>query len=277
MSTDSRVVRVASAGAGVLFVRACYELYRFRAEIESNVDYDDALPVDGVYGAHRPGDALVFGVMGDSLVCGKGASRPEATVTAAMARGLAEALDRPVRLVNVARSGGSTRHLEQQTRELADRVGPGSSCDLVFVSVGAIDVANCVAWGVARADIRTCVHDLTRTGAKVVFSMPDAASVATSFGGRPMVSAVCDALMRRRARKQRVFLEEFAAHGYHVRAADFTGVSKAFEANTHFTSGDRMHPSDAGQAAVAVLMVPQLLAALRDQRPTHPGRARVPR
>lgn len=267
------VALAVGAAAAAATARGVYELYGFRVDIETHVDVDDALPVDGWYGTHRSGEPIVLGVMGDSLACGKGASTPERSVAALLARKLSEHEDRPVRLYNVARSGGSTRHLELQARALADRLDPGEHCDVVYVSVGAIDVSNSVTWGVARADLRTCLHDLTRTGARVVVSMPDRASGATSFDGRPLLSAFCDSLMRRRAAKQSEFLEWFATAGYHVRAADVSEVTRAFAADPATTSDDLVHPSDSGQEVIAAAMFPQLSAALHDDRPAHPSRS----
>src|SRR5262245_35444917 len=67
------------------------------------------LNADGVYLADGTGpfpatngDSLSFAVLGDSLAAGLGAERPEHLPGARLARGLADELDRPIRLVTHA-------------------------------------------------------------------------------------------------------------------------------------------------------------------------------
>src|SRR4051794_4767601 len=141
-----------------------------RARTIIGMPKDLPLNADGLYfpdgsGPFPPsrGDSLSFAVLGDSLAAGLGAELPEQLPGVRLARGLADELDRPVRLATHAISGSRTTDLETQVdRALIDPP------DLALVIIGGNDVTTKTSIGMSAALLGRQVTRLMAAGTTVV-------------------------------------------------------------------------------------------------------------
>lgn len=208
---------------------------------------------DGVYGA-GPGDPLVLGVVGDSSADGLGAQVPEQTPGALVASGLAAVAGRRVRLVNRAVVGADSRGLDAQVdRLLAEVPAP----DVVLVMVGANDVTHRVRPPEAARALGGALARLRAAGAEVVVgTCPD-------LGVVEPVAQPLRTLARRWAHElaaaQTVAVVE--AGGRSVSLGDLLGPEFA-AAPSELFSADGFHPSPAGYARAAAVLLPAVCTAL---------------
>ncbi|MEJ5946280.1 SGNH/GDSL hydrolase family protein [Pseudokineococcus basanitobsidens] len=216
--------------------------------------FGDAGPeADGVYGA-GPGTTLVLGVVGDSSADGLGAETAEQTPGAIVATGLAALAGRRVRLVNKAVVGADSRDLPGQVdRLLADVAAP----DAVLVMVGANDVTHRVRPPEAVRALGEAMARLRSAGAEVVVgTCPD-------LGVVEPVAQPLRTLARRGGRElaaaQTIAVVE--AGGRSVSLGDLLGPEFR-AAPTELFSADRFHPSPAGYARAAAVLLPAVGAAL---------------
>lgn len=241
---------VAGTALGVLFVEA--------ALARRAIGPRRAVPpyADGRYppasGHVGKGTSIRLVVVGDSSAAGLGVADPEHTPGVILARGVAEAADRPVMLTNVAVVGARTRDLaDQVTRAL--HLSP----QVVVVLIGANDVTHRDR---PQKSVRLLVESVERLRAHsaqvVVGTCPDLGTV------RPVAQPL-RAYMRRASRElaqaQAVAVAE--AGGRPVRLADLLG-SYFYESPEAYFSADRFHPSATGYAACAGALLPEVLAAL---------------
>ncbi|MFI9816243.1 SGNH/GDSL hydrolase family protein [Saccharothrix variisporea] len=215
----------------------------------------DAPPprADGVYG-EGDGKPVRFAVVGDSMAAGLGVDDPAELPGVLLATGLAEELERPVRLETYAISGSTTRDLSAQVdRVVAD---PPQLC---LVIIGANDVTTRVPVGVSAALLGVQVRRLREAGVGVVVgTCPDLGSIEPI--AQPLRSVAREWSLRL-ARAQR--REVLAAGGVPVALGDLLG--REFVARRDFFSRDRFHPSAAGyEAATSVLLAP-LVGVLRHE------------
>ena len=212
---------------------------------------DSAPDPDGRYGKGR-GRPFRLAVLGDSSAAGLGVDEPAQTTGAQLAGGLARELGRPVDLVVVAVVGGRSAGLDAQ----AGRVLPGDGPDLVVIMVGTNDVTHRVPLASAARDLGRAVRTLREAGALVVVgTCPDLGTVAPLL--QPL-KGIAGVLGRKLATAQTIAVVE--AGGIAVTLGDL--LSPEFARQPHLWGPDRFHPSAAGYARVAEILLPSCLAAL---------------
>lgn len=242
------LVALGGAAVGVVLVEA--RLARRWVGAPFGPDGPDA---DGVYGA-GPGRLVVLGVLGDSSADGLGADTPEQTPGAIVATGLAAVAGRRVRLVNRAVVGAGSADLGKQVdRLLAEVPAP----DVVLVMVGANDVTHRVRPADAAASLSEALSRLRAVGAQVVVgTCPD-------LGVVEPVAQPLRTIARRWARDlataQTVAVVE--AGGRSVSLGDLLGEEFSAAPSEMF-SADRFHPSPAGYARAAAVLLPAVCASL---------------
>ena len=211
---------------------------------------DSAPDPDGRYGKGR-GRPLRLAVLGDSSAAGLGVDEPGQTTGAQLAGGLARELGRPVDLVVAAVVGGRSAGLDAQ----AGRVLV-AHLDLVMIMVGTNDVTHRVPISSAARDLGRAVRTLREAGALVVVgTCPDLGTVAPLLQPLKGIAAV---LGRKLATAQTIAVVE--AGGIAVTLGDL--LSPEFARQPHLWGPDRFHPSAAGYARVAEVLLPSCLAAL---------------
>ncbi len=218
------------------------------------------IPHSGRYGAHRPGAALVLGMMGDSLAVGYGAVDPEETPGTLLAMGLADASDRPVDIVNVAEVGAESTALVAQ---LARLMAEAPHLDVVVIVVGANDVMRLKRLTDALWPLSEAVRQLRRERVQVVVATcPDLGTVQPF--SQPLrffahwssrLAATSQAIVALRA------------GGRTVSLADTLGPLFRHAPDQMFSHRDHLHPSDAGYRAAAAAILPSVCAAAGYPRP----------
>jgi lysophospholipase L1-like esterase len=258
VSRASRARRIAAAaaygGGGLgLIVSACWGLLLGQAKLARRVVGPPTAspPVgDGVYG--RGGDLLTVGLLGDSSAAGLGVQEAWQTPGVLLASGLAEAADRPVRLVTAARVGARSTHLLDQI----DKVRPHHP-DVVVIMIGANDVTSRTRPSEAVQHLGRAVRQLREEGAEVVVcTCPDLGTVEPI---RQPLRLVARVWSRQLAAAQTIAVVE--AGGRTVSLGDVLGPEFAARPKEMF-SADRFHPSAAGYAAAVAVTLPSVCAAV---------------
>lgn len=264
MGRARRARRIAAAaaygGGGLAAATAAlgalgYGVVRAEARLARHIvgpPTEEAPDADGHYGS-GPGRPVEILVLGDSTAAGLGADHPDHTVGAIVARGVAALTGRSVRLTNTAVVGAESGDLERQLAlALEDVLVP----DLAVVMVGANDVTHRIDRSTAVRHLEQTVRRLRALDVEVVVgTCPDLGSV------EPLAQPL-RLLMRRWSRDlaaaQTVAVVE--AGGRTVSLADLLG--EEFSGSRELFSGDRYHPSSAGYARVAAVLLPTVCAAL---------------
>jgi len=218
------------------------------------------LNADGLYfpdgaGPFPPsrGDSLYFAILGDSLAAGLGAELPAQLPGVRLARGLADELDRPVRLVTHAISGSRTPDLEAQVDRAL--INPP---ELALVIIGGNDVTSRTSVGMSATLLGRQVTRLMNAGTTVVVgTCPDLGIV------RPIpqpLRTVASRYSLSLARAQRRVLDQLG-----VRAVSLAALlSPEFHARPHeLFSADRFHPNGTGYEFAANVLLAPLCGALR--------------
>lgn len=280
MSRASRARRIASAaaygGGGVAAAGlAGWALLQAEVQIARRVIGDGpgvSQPHDGTYGA-GVGEAHRILVLGDSTAAGVGASRPEETIGAIVATGVAALSGHPVTLRNVSRSGATSPHLLGQLESgLADMPDP----QVAIIMIGANDVKERVDRALSVRHLSETVTRLVAAGAEVVVgTCPDLGTV------RPIpqpLRALVERWSRDLAAAQTVAVVE--AGGRTVSTGDLLGPTFR-ESPAQMFSEDGLHPSSAGYARAAAAILPSVVDALglrtldTDRSPDHRRGERV--
>lgn len=222
--------------------------------------FEQAPPADGWYDAHGlretpPADAdsgILLAILGDSSAAGLGVERPDETPGAILATGLATAAAKPVRLVNVAFSGGKSSDLAGQLEQLhADQPAP----DVAMIMVGGNDVTHRVKAAQAVHDLVQAVTGLRALGCGVVVgTCPDLGTIEPV--PQPL-RLLARKWSRDLAAAQTVAVVE--AGGRTVSLGDLLGPEFAAHPTEMF-SADRFHPSAAGYAKAAGALLPSICA-----------------
>lgn len=211
----------------------------------------------GPFPASRGGHSLSFAMLGDSLAAGLGAELPDQLPGVRLARGLADELDQPVRLVTHAISGSRTTDLEQQVdRALIDPP------DLALVIIGGNDVTTRTSIGTSAEILGRQVTRLRDAGTTVVVgTCPDLAIIQPI--PQPL-RTVASRYSLSLARAQRRVLDQLGVAAVSIAAL----LSPEFLARPHeLFSGDRFHPNGHGyEFAANVLLAPLCAAATRLRR-----------
>lgn len=213
---------------------------------------EDAPGADRVY-KKRYGDRLDLLVVGDSIAAGLGAENGRETLGARLARKLAKAAHRSVRLRTVARVGAESSDLADQLAGLPASYRP----DVAVVIVGGNDVTHRVPVATSVAHLQRCIEDLQSRGAAVVVgTCPDLGAL------RPVPQPL--RALGSRASRQLALAQQEAALAAGARAVSLATVAGPFFITNpdEMFSLDRFHPSSLGYQRTAAAMLPSVLAAL---------------
>ncbi|QIX25703.1 SGNH/GDSL hydrolase family protein [Nocardioides sp. JQ2195] len=213
---------------------------------------EDALDADRTF-KKRYGDPIHLLVVGDSIAAGLGAELPSHTPGARLAKYVAKATQRSVRLRTVARVGSESSMLEAQLATLE----PSYRADVAVVIVGGNDVTHRVPTGESVAHLEVCVTTLQERGAAVVVgTCPDLGMV------RPVPQPL--RALGSRASRQLATAQREAALALGARAVSLADVVGPFFITNpdEMFSLDRFHPSSLGYKRTAKAVLPSVLAAL---------------
>jgi lysophospholipase L1-like esterase len=190
--------------------------------------------------------------IGDSTAAGVGSSSGDMAVSRQVGRRLADELDRPIVLQVVAVSGA--RVDDVVTQQLA-RVDPGA--DVVFLSVGANDVTHVTSTGTFAEQYRTMLDGLPSEAAVIAIGVPDLGSVTR-------LAQPLRAVAGWRGSTYDVIAADEAGRAGATRVDLAAGTGPAFRADPdRLLAADHYHPSDAGYAVWADVIVPVALERLR--------------
>jgi lysophospholipase L1-like esterase len=213
----------------------------------------DAPDDDGRYGSGS-GEPFRMLVLGDSSAAGVGCQRPEQTMGAIVANGVAALTGRAVDLVNVAVTGAKSPDLDGQVALGLERV---PEPDVAMIFIGANDVTHRLDRVLAVGHLSEAVTALRGAGAEVVVgTCPDLGVVRPIA---PPLRTVVRRWSRDLAAAQTVAVVE--AGGRTVSLGDLIGPD-FIERPQEMFSIDRFHPSPAGYARAASAMLPSVCAAL---------------
>lgn len=209
--------------------------------------------VDGLYGTGS-GAPIELGVLGDSASVGLGVDDPGAAPGVVIATGLAALSGRPVRVRAVGVVGACSSHLDEQIDTL---VQPGPPPQVAVVIVGANDVTHRIAPATSVRYLEAAVRRLRELGTEVIVgTCPDLGTI------EPMPQPlrwVARRWSRRLAAAQTIAVVE--AGGRSVSLADLL-ADEFLARRAEMFSADRFHPSEAGYARMAAVLLPSVCAAL---------------
>jgi lysophospholipase L1-like esterase len=204
----------------------------------------------------RRGDSVSFAMLGDSLAAGLGAELPDQLPGVRLARGLADELAAPVRLVTHAISGSRTTDLEAQVdRALIDPP------DLALVIIGGNDVTAKTSIGMSASLLGRQVTRLMAAGTTVVVGTCPDLSIILPIP-QPL-RTIASRYSLSLARAQRRVLDQLGVRAVSIAAL----LSPEFLARPHeLFSADRFHPNGRGYEFAANVLLAPLCAAMRSFR-----------
>jgi lysophospholipase L1-like esterase len=257
-ASQARRIAVAAAygGGGLgLLTAGAFGLIRGQAAIARRAigEPTETPPdADGVYGHHYDGEPISFVLLGDSSAGGLGVSKPSQTPGAMMAAGLAECAERPVRLTVAALVGAQSSALDAQIDRIAT-----TAPDVAVIMVGANDVTHRVPPATAVRHLDQAVRRLRDMGAEVVVgTCPDLGTV------EPVPQPL--RWIARRSSRALAAAQTIAvvdAGGRSVSLGDILGPEFAASPAEMF-GPDGFHPSVAGYASAAAVLLPSMGAAM---------------
>jgi len=263
MSRASRARRIVTAaafgggGIGALGAAAIGVLYGETKLARRRIPAAGSEPpkADGVWAAPgidraRP-KPLVLAMLGDSSAAGYGTHAEDETPGARLAVGLSSLARRPVRLVNAAVVGAVSEALVAQIERVLD-----DEPDVAVVMIGANDVTHRVSASISVRHLTAALDLLAGNDIPfVVGTCPDLGTI------RPIAQPLrwlARRLSRTLAASQAVAV--VAAGGRAVSLGDVLGPE--FAAQREYFSEDQFHPSAAGYARAAEVILPSVAAAL---------------
>ena len=206
---------------------------------------------DGLYG-HLPGPPISLVMLGDSSAAGLGVQLAHQTPGAMLAAGLAEAAAQPVRMTCVAKVGARSSDLADQLEQAL-----AAQPDVAVIMVGVNDVTHRVRPAMSVRHLDQTVRALREAGAEVVVgTCPDLGTI------EPVAQPL--RLVARRWSRQLAAAQTIAvveAGGRSVSLGDLLGPEFAASPREMF-GPDRFHPSAAGYASAATVLLPSVSAAL---------------
>lgn len=220
---------------------------------------------DGVYhpdgrllpDGHQDDDFLTLVMLGDSTSVGYGASHADHLPGVILARGVADHLDRPVRLRSHGLTGATSADLSRQL-DLCLAEAP----DAVVILVGANDVRDMVPPWRSAAQLGATVAQLTwRKIPVVVGTCPDF-GVITPIP-QPLRSMLSQWSLRLAVLQERAVID---AAGCAVAIARL--VSPQFVDRPDLFAPDHFHPSGAGYRRAMDVLLPALIEEM-SARPLH--------
>lgn len=198
----------------------------------------------------QPVDLLV---LGDSIAAGLGAERAKHTLGGRLARGVAKATRRSVRLRTAAVVGSESSMLAQQLASLPPTYRP----DVAVIVVGGNDVTHRVPVPESVRHLGEAIAELRARGAEVVVgTCPDLGAL------RPVPQPL--RALGSRASRQLADAQRVEALGRGARVVSLAHVVGPFFITNpdEMFSLDRFHPSAHGYKRTARAMLPSVLAAL---------------
>jgi lysophospholipase L1-like esterase len=249
-----RASAVTAAVGGAAFAVLVAEA-RFAYATINAVDLIPPPDPTGTYGADGPRadePPITVALLGDSSAAGYGLEVAAETPGALLAQGVADWSGRTVRLRDLAVVGALSSDLHIQVdRALAHHA------DVAVILIGANDVTHLVRPSASSAFLVEAVERLLDNDVAVlVGTVPDLGSIKPIL---PPLRHLARAWSRRIAAEQTI--RTVRAGGRTVSLADILGPE--FVANRDFLFGpDKFHPSAAGYAALAEVLLPSTLAAL---------------
>jgi len=221
-----------------------------RRKVEARTSKDDPPSGDGIYGRGR-GKPLVFAVLGDSSAVGLGVERGAETPGVLIAAALTELAERPVRLVRLAVTGAESRELDEQVdRALTEHP------DVALIMIGANDVTTLTKPAVSVRHLEDAVRRLTAAGCEVVVgTCPDLGTI------RPIAQPL--RTFARRWSRQMAAAQTIAVVEAGGRTVSLGSVlGPAFASDRSMFSIDEFHPSAAGYAQAAAVLLPSVADAV---------------
>jgi len=258
VETARKIASAAAVGGGGLSALGIgfYGLLRAEAVLARRSIGDpleDAPPdASGWYGRGRPGPAIKVALLGDSGAAGYGCERVEQTPGAHLGSGISAAADRRVYLGSFAVVGAKSADLMSQV----DRALPIEP-DVVIISIGGNDVTHSVGPATSVGHLSDAVRRLRGAGIEVIVgTCPDLGTVRPI---NPPLRQIARQKSRGLARAQSIAVVK--AGGRSVSVGSILGPE--FDARPLDMFGpDRFHPSVAGYASFAAVLLPSALAAL---------------
>ena len=212
---------------------------------------DPVRDATGWYGRHRSGPAITIALLGDSSGAGYGVERVEDTPGARLGSGVAEAADRRVYLRGHCVVGAQTRDLGRQIDQALD-MAP----DIAVVLIGTNDVTHRVRPSESVRLLEQGVRRLREAGVEVVVgTCPDLGTLELVA---PPLRQIARSWSRRLAAAQTIAVVE--AGGRTVSLGSILGPEFAASPKVLF-GPDQFHPSAAGYASLAAVLLPSVLAA----------------
>jgi lysophospholipase L1-like esterase len=221
-----------------------------RRKVEARTSKDDPPSGDGIYGRGR-GKPLVFAVLGDSSAVGLGVERAAETPGVLIAAALTELAESPVRLVRLAVTGAESRELDEQVdRALTEHP------DVALIMIGANDVTTLTKPAVSVRHLEDAVRRLTAAGCEVVVgTCPDLGTI------RPIAQPL--RTFARRWSRQMAAAQTIAVVEAGGRTVSLGSVlGPAFASDRSMFSVDEFHPSAAGYAQAAAVLLPSVADAV---------------
>lgn len=218
---------------------------------------EQALDADRVWARRFDGAPLELVLLGDSIAAGLGAERRKDTLGARLAKGLARARRRPVRLRTAAIVGAESSVLAAQVDGLDADYRP----DVAVIVVGGNDITHRVPVATSVAHLADAIARLRARGAAVVVgTCPDLGAL------RPVpqpLRALGSRLSRQLAEAQAETATRTGARPVSLRRA--VGPFFVTQPDEMF-SLDRFHPSALGYRRTAEALLPAVIAALDASR-----------
>jgi lysophospholipase L1-like esterase len=262
MSRASRARRVVTAaaygggGLGALGAAAFGIIYGESKLARRRITPAESDPpsADGLWtapGVRSKKAPVVMAMLGDSSAAGYGTHADNETPAARIAIGLSALSRRPVRLVNVAVVGAESSALITQVR----RILPEQP-ELAVIMIGANDVTHRIKASESVRHLTAALELLRTNGIEVVVgTCPDLGTI------RPIAQPLrwlARRLSRTLSAAQAVAV--VAAGGRAVSLGDILGPE--FATQREYFSEDQFHPSAAGYARAAEVLLPSAAAAL---------------
>ena len=255
-STARRLVTGAAYGGGGVGLAGAVLVALLREEARAarrRVDarrQPDPPSGDGVYGRGR-GTPISFTVLGDSSAVGLGVDRATQTPGVLIASALAELAERPVRLTRLAVSGAKSPQLDAQVdAALLERP------DVALIMIGANDVTSRTRPAVSVRHLGDAVRRLTAAGAEVVVgTCPDLGTIRPI--GQPL-RTLARRWSRQMAAAQTIAVVEAGGRTVSLGSA----LGPTFATDVSLFSRDEFHPSAAGYAHAAAVLLPSVADAL---------------
>ena len=219
-------------------------------------EYDPAL-ADGrveptAASADPTGAPLRVTWIGDSTAAGVGASSADASVSREVARRLADELGRPIDLEVHAVSGARVADVVESQVASVD-----PDTDVVFISIGANDTTHLTSSGAFAEQYRAMLEALPSDATVIALGVPDIGSVTR-------LAQPLRAIAGWRGRSYDAIGAEEAARAGATRVDLAAGTGPAFRADPdRLLAADHYHPSDAGYAVWADVIVPVAVEVLR--------------